>query len=262
MHFIHLALLQVSPGRHASFVITSAIAVGTLALLIVMQAIIFSLKRKKALLYEEAKLMLSRLAVQAETAKQIGDELHDNIGQLLTTTKMFIDIAGTKLASPPATLLLANASLDRAISELRCVSSMLDKESMAGFNLHEELLKEAGLINKTGKMTIEIICNDSSIPLGPEKQYGLSRVLKESIQNVQRHSEAAKITIRIFREQDLLKIEIKDDGKGFDTSETYVGIGIKHMRDRVRALNGTISFNSSHLGTCVNILLPLQPEKT
>lgn len=86
------------------------------------------------------------------------------------------------------------------------------------------------------------------------------RIIQEALSNVMKHATAtrAQVSLVLSAGDDLLHIEVADDGAGFDTGTASAGIGIIGMRERVYALNGAISFTSSpDSGTVVAISLPL-----
>ena len=64
-----------------------------------------------------------------------------------------------------------------------------------------------------------------------------------------KHAEATLVNIKITREQDVLVMEIKDNGKGFDKRKKVKGIGLKNMRDRMEKIDGMFTFKTSAMGT-------------
>lgn len=83
------------------------------------------------------------------------------------------------------------------------------------------------------------------------------RIIQESMQNIYKHAEANAIKISISRKNDVICLEISDDGKGFDTSKSKKGIGLKNMTSRVSDINGSIDLSSSiNNGTELTVLIP------
>lgn len=83
------------------------------------------------------------------------------------------------------------------------------------------------------------------------------RILQESMQNIYKHAEAKHVKIDIIRVKDEINIYIVDNGKGFDTTKSKKGIGVKNMNSRVKDINGKISFSSEiGKGTSVIIKIP------
>jgi len=83
------------------------------------------------------------------------------------------------------------------------------------------------------------------------------RILQESLQNIHKHSGAQSVKVQVLRENDSVIMYIVDDGKGFDTSKSKKGIGLKNMNSRISDIEGEISFASEiNKGTKVTIKFP------
>jgi signal transduction histidine kinase len=77
------------------------------------------------------------------------------------------------------------------------------------------------------------------------------------MQNIYKHANAQGVKISISLENDVICLDIIDDGDGFDTSKSKKGIGLKNMSSRVEDINGSITFTSqSGHGTIVNVKIP------
>ncbi|TXI33299.1 MAG: hypothetical protein E6Q58_02945 [Niabella sp.] len=214
------------------------------------------LKEKKHLEEDfNSQLLHSKMEVQEQTFQQIGKELHDNVGQLLSTSRMLIGLAERSLATPPDTLMTANATLGKAISELRSLSKSLDKEWLAQFNLFENLKAEVSRINSTKEIEAFLYI-DFYPEISSGKQIILFRILQEAIQNKQKNSKGNKIIIKINKKEDNILIEIIDNGRGYSPEGISKGMGLDNMIYRTKLLGGTIRFISSESGTTIRIQLP------
>ena len=87
----------------------------------------------------------------------------------------------------------------------------------------------------------------------------LYRVAQESVQNAARHSHARNAQIELKTEGKRLYLRISDDGVGFDPQDGMrSGLGLVSMRERIKAVGGTIRFNSTReSGTCIEASVPL-----
>ena len=93
------------------------------------------------------QLLRSQIEVQEATFADLGKELHDNIGQLLSSTKMFLGTAQRGTDNGPQMLGMAEDSLTKAITELRSLTKSLDREWLQQFNFIENLTTEVNRIN-------------------------------------------------------------------------------------------------------------------
>lgn len=203
----------------------------------------------------ETTLLQSQIEVQETTFSMLAKELHDNVGQLLSSSKMLLAISQKKLGHIPETLSIAEETIAKAIIELRGLSKSMDKEWLAQFELIENLSTEIRRIN-SGKMYSIIFTHKGKIPLPPEKQIIIFRIIQEGLQNIIKHAEAKNIHLEIENEADQLKINIIDDGIGFTQIEGH-GLGIRNMLQRTKLLGGLLEFLPVDIGSSLSIQIPL-----
>jgi signal transduction histidine kinase len=204
------------------------------------------------------QLLQARIEVQEQTFQHIGKELHDNIGQLLSTSRMLLGLTERELELPPDTLLTANATLGQAISELRSLSKSLDKEWLEQFNFSENLQGELARIN-AGNTVHAVYHQHHSILLKPDEQIILFRIVQEAIQNAIKHASPSHIVITVTQQQQYYCISIANDGNSFTGSGK--GMGLSNMKHRTDLLGGVISWETNAVqGTLVTIQLPFKED--
>lgn len=214
---------------------------------------------EKKLMHEEfqKQLLHSQIEVQESTFFALGQELHDNVGQLLSSTKMLLGLTQRKLGNVPDTLTIAEETLGKAISEIRSLSKSLDKEWLEQFDLLHNLTTEINRINTAKHIEIHFSHPDK-IFLGSEKQIILFRIVQEAIQNIIKHSNAKNAEINFINSPSLLTVIIADDGKGFNGVQSIDGLGMKNMKHRAQLLGGTINWETAPLvGSTITINLPI-----
>ncbi|WP_370390625.1 ATP-binding protein [uncultured Winogradskyella sp.] len=199
---------------------------------------------------------------EARTAekKRISEELHDGVLGRLFGTRLSLDSINFK-DGKEAVLTRANyiAQLKNIEDDIRKISHELNTDFVAGSSfmdivseLIENQTKAYGLsysFNFTDDISWEVVPNKIKI--------NLYRIIQESMQNIYKHAQAKTIEISISLENNVICLEITDDGKGFDTSRSKRGIGLKNMASRVDDVGGTIEFSSQiGTGTSVNVKIP------
>jgi signal transduction histidine kinase len=199
---------------------------------------------------------------EARTAekKRISEELHDGVLGRLFGTRLSLDSINFK-DGKDAVLTRANyiAQLKNIEDDIRKISHELNTDFVAGSSfmdivseLIENQTKAYGLsysFNFTDDISWEVVPNKIKI--------NLYRIIQESMQNIYKHAQAKTIEISISLENNVICLEITDDGKGFDTSRSKRGIGLKNMASRVDDVGGTIEFSSQiGKGTSVNVKIP------
>jgi signal transduction histidine kinase len=208
------------------------------------------------------ELLKTQLETREETFLQIGNEIHDNVGQLLSSTKILLAITERSLKEVPDTLHTASETLTKAIQDLRSLSKTLNREWLGKFNIIENLAMEVERINTSGTITTSLFCSDNYLPLKPEAQVMLFRVVQEAMQNCLKHSDASVINIHLHLGPENIGVKIFDNGSGMPVfSEKPGGIGLLTMRHRARMLGGDVEWrNPDGLGTEVAITIPIQQE--
>lgn len=207
----------------------------------------------------QQQLKQSQIEVQEHTYNVLSKELHDNIGQLLSTSRMLLGLTERTLADPPETLLTANTTLGQAISELRTLSRSLDKEWLSQFSFSDNLATEIARINNTGSLISAVFRYDDHLTLQSDEQIILFRIVQEGIQNSIKHAHPSMIEVLVTGEGQHIIIIIGDNGTGFNPATAVSGMGLLNMKHRTTLLGGTINWNSTPgKGTTVHISLPLK----
>jgi signal transduction histidine kinase len=214
-------------------------------------------KEMEALFSNE--LLKTQFETREEALTQISEELHDHIGQLLSSTKMLLGITERSLPQPPATLLTAQETLGMAIQDIRALSKALNREWLDRFDIMDNLQAEAARINAGQSVSVNLDATSRNLPLDSNTQIILFRIIQETIQNSIKHAGATRIDIGISV-NDTLTVRIKDDGKGFNVGEElHKGLGLANIRRRAKAICAEVSIISAPgEGACTTITLPLQ----
>lgn len=187
--------------------------------------------------------------IEKERGKIAGD-LHDSIGQQISLLKMQLQNKAEKLFSAPEELNDLYNAIDNLNDDIRQIC----------YELKPQLLEELGLFAAV-KMLVSRVNSDTEISgkvnlFGKEQRLDnaseltIYRVIQESINNILKHSQANSFSVQLIYTNELLKIIISDDGKGFDPQKTISlggnkGFGLLNMTERIENIEGTINFNSA-----------------
>lgn len=219
-------------------------------------------QREKQLIQSQFRqeLLQSQLETQEYSFNQISQELHDNIGQLLSSTKLLLNIGTMELQNVPDAITTAEQTVSKAIQDLRSLSKSLNKEWLHQFNLIENLEAEKERINTTRNIQLTLDSEYHKLPLEPEAQVMLFRVVQEALQNSIRHASPQHISIEIKNTDNYFELNIKDDGKGFNIeSVKKESLGLRNMEHRVQLLGGNISWQTeADKGTLITIKIPVK----
>ncbi|MFY0255944.1 sensor histidine kinase [Chitinophaga sp. 30R24] len=236
--------------------------------LVVVSAVISYKKKQDAYLHQlklmkedyDKQLMWSQIEMQEEAFAHLGQELHDDIGQLLSSTKLLINVTQRSMKEIPDTLHIAEETLSTAIQHLRALSKSFSRQWLSQFSLIENLKMEVERINSSKAIIVKFTHELIALPLQAEPQIILFRIVQEAIQNCIKHARPQVIDISIRKAGEQLILIIADDGDGFDKAGmASMGMGIRNMQHRTNVLGGEIRWEvTTSGGTAVLITLPLE----
>jgi len=215
-------------------------------------------------LKENRVLARHAIQVQEQERKYIASEIHDETGQYLTAIRM--DVMALQKSSPEQ----ANAIAARIASNTQHVQQSIRALIK---HLRPPSLDSLGLIgavelliNDWRKLNPFVICHAEMQAdkerLNDDINIVAYRIIQEGLTNITKHAEASEISIAITvisQSAPALQIEIRDDGKGMDTSQSFDGIGLVGMRERIQSLKGDFKLASSaEVGTVITASIPLE----
>jgi PAS domain S-box-containing protein len=196
---------------------------------------------------------------QENERREIGKELHDNIGQQLTTIKLFLDLA--KSTADDATHEMVNMAVkgvSEVINEIRAMSRSLIPSTLKDLGLVDSIHELAESFLRTQSLKIEFEYAGFDEELIPENQkLTLFRITQEQLNNIVKHAGAKKVWIKLHRNAEELFLEIRDDGNGFDIKKTRQGLGFVNMRNRAELFGGKAEvLSASGKGCLLKISFP------
>jgi PAS domain S-box-containing protein len=217
---------------------------------------------------ELRELSAAAHCIREQEQRRVAREIHDELGQSLTALKM--DVAwmlGNLSAGSPSLAGKLNTiqnQLDETVAATRRISAdlrplMLDD---LGLTAAAEWLAQ-NFSERTGiPCKLRILPPD--IELGEPNASTLYRILQESLTNVARHAKASEVDVVIEQTDGVLKLSVKDDGRGFDPAEarTQKTYGLLGLRERTLLLGGEASVTSEPgRGTTIEVHIPLEAAK-
>jgi PAS domain S-box-containing protein len=204
---------------------------------------------------------------QEKEQKRIAAEIHDGIGQMLTSLRMKLEQIQDRTATPDRDVVMVNTMLAKLITETRRICADLLPSVLEDFGLQSAI---DDLVNTCKdadpKIAFLLDTNIRQIPLSRELEISVYRILQESLNNVIKHSQASSVEIYIDTSGDDLNVMIKDNGKGFyfDSQQLHLKNmarkmnGIRGMKERAELLSGTFNINTEPgRGTIIQLEIPL-----
>jgi signal transduction histidine kinase len=235
-------------------VIYTGIAV---ALLLIAGGFYWYIRRKK--LQNRQEVLNERL--------RISRELHDEVGATLSGVALFSEIAKQKMEErkeADATIYLSHISTNS--------KEMVEKMSDIVWAINPENDSFDRIVAKLQSYTLNVCAGKGINPhfktddslrnhyASVEVKRNLYLFIKEAINNAVKYSEGKNIFLTLQKENNLVAVEIKDDGKGFDKNAGYEGNGINNMKARAESINGKLSIKSGKgAGTNIRLQFDFHP---
>ena len=196
---------------------------------------------------------------QEEIRILIGRELHDNINQMLVASKMTFARLKNKYPS-----ILENGlkegleNLDGAIQEIRKLSKNLVIYNVNDIDLNQLLREEVLNFKRNSAIPTTYQIEEFITPISVDFKTHIVRILQEATTNIIKYSEATHVKILFEANKEQINLLIEDNGIGFNTKKTNLGIGLKNIQSRTSAMNGKCNIVSREgKGTFIHVFVPL-----
>jgi len=197
------------------------------------------------------------IKVQEKERTRIGHELHDNVNQILSTTKLFMDMMTAHSKEERQIKQKSVEYILMAIEEIRKLSKELVVPQLNQKGLAESIRVLVDDLHQTTNMKIKLTHDHENELLSQGKKVTLFRIVQEQLKNIVKHSQAKHVEIYLEYRDQQTRLIIRDDGIGFDSSHTHRGIGLSNIYERTRFYDGTATVETSPgKGCMLTIVLP------
>jgi two-component system, NarL family, sensor kinase len=207
------------------------------------------------------QLHQSQLEIQEQTFNSISSEIHDNVGQILSLTKVQLNIIDQCDVLDRAMLSEAKENVSKALTDLRDIAKSLSSDKIRQTDLCNLVEQELNRIQRSGLLKGITQQAGESVEIKEDKKLMVFRIVQESLQNIIKHSEATKVEVSFHYEKKHLAITIADNGKGFDTTslDQKDGLGLRNIMNRAKLAGGSATISSMPgQGTTITIHSPYE----
>lgn len=233
--------------------VTSSILFILLAILVVL----FVLSHQKRMLKQqydlqelkhnrEIELMQATIDAQEREQNRIGKDLHDDLGALLTASKIQLQqikrLSGTETPTAPY-IELGAEMLDQSIDRLRAIAKSLSPPTLEHFGIKDALEEYA--IQFSSAKSIQINTSIKEKRYDSATELGLFRMIQELVNNTMKYAQATKIDISLTTDQDFIWLHYSDNGIGFDVETVKKGLGLRNLEGRSTKLGGTFTIQKN-----------------
>ena len=207
------------------------------------------------------ELSTSLQEVREQERARISRELHDELGQKLTGLKLELSWLGSRLKegrlADPAKVDDMRHLLDETIASVRRLSTELRPLILDDQGLGEAVAWQAREVTKRSGLAIAVDMPAARLVHQDALATALFRIAQESMTNAVRHAHATQMTISLTADADALRLQVSDNGDGFDVDVKSPGIGVVSMRERAVAMGGQFSIVSAPgQGVVIAVVVP------
>lgn len=207
----------------------------------------------------ENTLLQSQLEIQEQTFQNIAREIHDNIGQKLTLAKLYLNSFDFNDRETARQQVSDSVNIiGQSISDLSDLSRSMSSEIILNNGLIKALEAEIARLAKTGIYKINFSVTGNPVFMDSNTELVLFRIVQEALHNIVKHANATTIDINLHYTENLLAMQVSDNGSGVFVDENNIGTGLQNIKKRATMLKGNLSINSKpDIGTTIKIEIPL-----
>lgn len=211
----------------------------------------------KQKLLEQRKIAKATFAALEKERSFIGKELHDNVNQILSGTKLLLEFAKENDDLREDLIGKSVQYIKDAIREIRSLSKSLTSPIINDLGLDNAIKELFYPYLLSGLFEIHFKKEGAIEDVNYDIQYTVFRIIQEQLNNISKYADPKNVFIEITAAGDRIKATVKDDGKGFNPSIQHDGIGISNIKSRVNALNGKVDIYSQVGNGCtVEVFIP------
>lgn len=206
----------------------------------------------------QRKITAAVIKAQESERSQLGQELHDNVNQVLTTVKLYNEMLAGDIGAKDEILKKSTQYLQLCIDEIRSISKRLSAPTLGQISLTDSIHELVESINITNKLQIHFRFEGFElVSVSQDVHLTIYRIIQEQLNNILKHAMAQHVFIEISNTVQHLLLVIRDDGQGFNLRDKRRGIGITNMITRAENMHGKLHLQTAPGKGCVlTVTLP------
>lgn len=259
-------LILVISGELQGLIITIFLVafLSLISVILVLLLVVFNRRKSNEFLAEKQQLeaerqrqvLNARIEMQESTLHTLTQEIHDNVGQLLSLALM--NLRQGMEGGSERFLLESEQNIQKTMEEIRTLNKIYHPDFVLADGLVPALQREIDLISRTGRIQASFETEGTGDLDLRDKNLLLIRMVQECLHNSIKHAEARSVSLKIQFSQTRTQIRIDDNGRGFDPDKIEKrGMGLRNLRERAAIIPAEFQLLSQPgLGTHVTITIP------
>lgn len=257
--------MQISTKETIELVITATLIFLLAPTFVLIYVNLYNQRKKrhieeKALLKSrfQQELLKTQVEMQEQTLNHISREIHDNVTQVLSFVKLNLAFPAKATREDVELKISESRNLvAQVINDLRDLSKSLSYEHIIQLGLVQTMEIEAGRINKSGIIKVELSVGGNARNLGEERELVVFRIFQEALNNALKHSGAKRLKISLDYFDHLFNLTIQDNGVGFKAGTlSNSGSGLRNIVNRAALIGADAVIDSAPgKGCCIKITI-------
>jgi len=226
---------------------------------LLIRSIRYAIERKRAeeehqKLLEQRIRSLAIIEAQENERRRISRELHDGLGQLLSAAKlntgMIEFMQGHDKEKASEIIKQIENIISKAIVEARRIAHDLRPTTLDDFGLLPALRILCQEFSKLTGVKVKFQVSQLLERIEPKVEIAIYRIIQESFNNISKYAEATEVSLDLYRQDNMVYVKVKDNGKGFDVNAASrnkkmgSGFGLLNMRERAELIGGKVEIKS------------------
>lgn len=217
----------------------------------------------------EKEVLTTQIESRDQTLRDVSQEIHDNMGQLLSVARINLNILEKEFAGHPQLQRLneTNNLLGDVIKYIRMLSKGLNSDMLGSYGLRESIKFELKRIEQSALITCQFFTEGEDFAIDAKKEIVIYRMVQEILNNILKHAAASIISIHMRYSSDTFSLVIQDNGTGFNQAEAAArgiqesGSGLRNLQKRAALVGAELQIISAPAqGTTITITLPKNTE--
>ncbi|MEO6166245.1 MAG: sensor histidine kinase [Chitinophagales bacterium] len=209
----------------------------------------------------QKELLRAIVETQENERDRIAMDMHDELGPLLSAVKLQVgSLKSTVPVEMNSTLIETEDLLDDAIGEIRQIIRDLVPRNIDQKGLHGVLNDLKVHFETFAAVKVQLVFKSPEQRFSLQSEINIYRIIQEIVNNAAKHAQSEEVTISLNGNEDRLKIEVADAGKGFDTSLISAGSGLKNIETRIKLNDGEYQVKSEP-GKGTHYLISFEKKK-
>ncbi|MBN2501320.1 MAG: sensor histidine kinase [Anaerolineales bacterium] len=260
---LFVTLSEMQYGGIVTLIAMGGFMASTLIAGFISKLIAQSIERKN-LIEELAETRASLLNAEREAGilterQRVSREFHDSIAQHFTSVIMQLNAARLGDSKESINHIgRAEQSARDGLEETRRIIQDMQPRILEESSLIESIEHLADGLTRDKDINVNTMVTGEVVPLDPDKEKALLRIVQEALQNIGKHARANSVTITISFMADNLTLDIADDGVGFISDRVHAGYGLNNIMERTQEMEGKFDLESAPgQGTKIAVSIPI-----